>query len=61
VVSVTYNLMEPYGSISLSVIFGEVDFFPLEHVVFNVIDFNLTYDVIISIPALRQHQSTIAT
>jgi hypothetical protein len=53
--------MEPYGSISLSVIFGEVDFFPLEHVVFNVIDFNLTYDVIISIPALCQHQSTIAT
>jgi hypothetical protein len=27
---------------------------PLEHLVFNIIDFNLTYDAIIGIPALHQ-------
>jgi hypothetical protein len=50
-----YDVMVPYGSISLPVIGCKVDFFPLEHVVFNIIDFYFTYDAIIDIPTLRQH------
>jgi hypothetical protein len=56
-----YSLMEGYDSISLPVIFGEVNFFPSEHVVFNVIDFDLTYDAIIDILALRHHHCIIVT
>jgi hypothetical protein len=39
-----YGLIEQYNIISLPVIFSEVDSFPLEHVLFNVLDFDLTYD-----------------
>jgi hypothetical protein len=52
--------MEPYGSTSLHVvIFDEVDSFPSKHVLFNVLDFDLTYDAIIGILALCQYQSII--
>jgi hypothetical protein len=36
-------------------IIRKVVFFPSKHVMFNVTDFNLTYDAIIDIPTLR-HQ-----
>jgi hypothetical protein len=37
-----YDLMEPYDSISLPVIFSKVDSFPPEHIIFNILDFDLT-------------------
>jgi hypothetical protein len=45
--------MESYGNISLPVIFGEVDSFPLEHVLLNIIDFDLTCNAIIGTPTLQ--------
>jgi hypothetical protein len=47
--------VEPYGSISLLVTFGEVDLLPLEHIVFYINDFAPTYDAIISMSALHRH------
>jgi hypothetical protein len=49
-----YGLMEPYDNISLLVIFDEMDSFPLEHVLFNILDFDHIYDAIIGISALCQ-------
>jgi hypothetical protein len=46
--------MEPYDNISLLVIFGEMDSFPLDHVLFNILDFDHIYDAIIGISALCQ-------
>jgi hypothetical protein len=55
-----YGLMEPYNNIPLSLIFSEVGSFLSEHILFNVLDFELTYDAIIDIPTLCQDQRAVA-
>jgi hypothetical protein len=52
--------MEPYNNIPLSLIFSEVGSFLSEHILFNVLDFELTYDAIIDIPTLCQDQRAVA-
>jgi hypothetical protein len=52
--------MEPYNNISLSIIFGEADSFQSEHVLFNILDFKLTYIAINDIPTLYQYQRAAA-
>jgi hypothetical protein len=57
----SYGLMERYDNISLPVIFGEVDSFPLKHILFNILDFDLTYNAIIEIMTLYQYQNVATT
>jgi hypothetical protein len=65
VFSITYDsrifndLMELYDSISLLIIFGEVDSVPLEHVLFNILDFDITYTTLIGILTLCQYRTVI--